>query len=44
MSMSKLPMLSTATTEEENPDHGECDTDIMQRHPVVHTTHELYYC
>ena len=29
MSMSKLSMLSTATTEEENPDHGEWDTDVM---------------
>ena len=29
MSMSKLSMLSTATTEEENPDHGEWDIDIM---------------
>ena len=29
MSMSNLSKLSTATTEEENPDHGEWDTDVM---------------
>ena len=29
MSVSKLSMLFTATTEEENPDHGEWDTDVM---------------
>ena len=28
MSMSKLFVLSTAVTEEENPDHGEWDTDV----------------
>ena len=28
MSMPKLSMLSTATTEEENPDHSEWDTDV----------------
>ena len=29
MSMSKLFELSTAITDEENPDHGEWDTDVM---------------
>ena len=29
MCMFKLSMLSTATTEEKNPDHGEWDTDVM---------------
>ena len=29
MSMSKLSMLSTAATGEENPDHSEWDTDVM---------------
>ena len=29
MSMVKLPMLSTARPEEENPDHGKWDTYVM---------------
>ena len=29
MSVSKLSILSTATNEEENPDHGEWDTGVM---------------
>ena len=29
MSMSTLSMLIIATTEEENPDHGEWDTAVM---------------
>ena len=29
MSVSKLSMLTTAPTEEENPDYGEWDTDVM---------------
>ena len=29
MSISNLSKLSTAVIEEENPDHGEWDTDVM---------------
>ena len=29
MSVAKLSMLAIAPTEEENPDHGEWDTNVM---------------
>ena len=44
MIASNISKLFPSVIEEENPDCGEWDTDVMKGHPVVHTAHELYYC